>query len=236
MKSERISLLKRGKQLVDRYIPEYAQLPLLLSMLWNGLAYYGSNLIAYSWLHHLMNIPADDVIPLLPWTASVYLVCFLFWVVNYILCARQSREQVFRFFSADFLSKMICLAIFVIYPTMAARPEIEGTGFWDHVVRFIYQMDAPVNLFPSMHCLSSWFCYLGIRKDTRIPRWYRLFSGLFAVAVFVSTLTTKQHVIVDVIAGAGLASLTYFIVQPIGFARKYMQAFDWLYAHSKKIF
>ena len=45
---------------------------------------------------------------------------------------------------------------------------------------------------------------------------YKNFSLIFALLVCVSTLVTKQHVIVDVIAGVGFAELTWQISQKIG--------------------
>ena len=79
------------------------------------------------------------------------------------------------------------------------------------MLALLYQMDAADNLFPSIHCLNSWFCYIAVRSRREIPRWYQRFSFWAALAVFVSTLTTKQHVIADVIGGALLAEVTWQI-------------------------
>lgn len=215
------------KAALDRLLPGYARLPLLMTVLWNCLVYYGSNLIAGDWPHHEIALAIDGAIPLVPWTALIYLGCYLFWIVNYILAARQSKEAAYRFLSAEFLAKTVCFLIFIVYPTTCVRPEIPPAGFWNRVILGIYQVDAPVNLFPSIHCLVSWFCYLGIRKQEQIPRWYRRFSFWFALAVFVSTLTTKQHVIADVAGGVILASICYRITVPCGFAGIYTRFFDW---------
>ena len=40
-----------------------------------------------------------------------------------------------------------------------------------------------------------------------------LFSLFFAICICISTLTTKQHVIVDVIGGVGIAEGSYFVVK-----------------------
>ena len=64
-------------------------------------------------------------------------------------------------------------------------------------------------------------CYIGIRGRREVPKWYRVFSCLFALAVFISTLTTKQHVIIDVIAGAALAEAAYRVAGCTGFDSYY---------------
>lgn len=59
--------------------------------------------------------------------------------------------------------------------------------------------------------LVSWFCYLGIRGRKEIPVWYQRVSAVLAILVFVSTLLTKQHVLVDVAGGILLAELCFCI-------------------------
>ena len=157
----------------------------------------------------------------MPWTIIIYFGCYLFWAVNYVLCVRLDRRSAWQFLSADFLAKLVCLACFLILPTTNTRPEITGSSIWDVVMRFLYQVDAADNLFPSIHCLTSWFCYIGIRGRREVSKWYRVFSCLFALAVFISTLTTKQHVIIDVIAGAALAEVAYRVAGCTGFDSYY---------------
>lgn len=214
------------KSALSRLIPDYARLPLLVALLWNCLVYYGSNLITSGWTHHMTALPIDARIPVVPWTASIYLGCYLFWVVGYILSTRQSRESAFRFLSADFLAKTICLVCFLVFPTTTVRPVIDGPGFWDGVMRLIYRADSATNLLPSIHCLVSWMCYLGVRNQNAVPRWYRIFSFWFALAVFLSTLTTRQHVVLDVVCGVAIAGFSDAITVPSGFAAWYTDIFD----------
>jgi len=88
---------------------------------------------------------------------------------------------------------------------------ITDGGLWNQAALWLYSIDAADNLFPSIHCLVSWFCYLGIRGRKEIPVWYQRVSMVIAVLVFASTLLTKQHVIVDVAGGILLAELCFFI-------------------------
>lgn len=78
-------------------------------------------------------------------------------------------------------------------------------------MRLLYRVDAADNLFPSIHCLVSWLCWIGVRKRKDIPTIYRYISLIASLLVCISTLTTKQHVIVDVIGGIALAECSYMI-------------------------
>ena len=219
----------------DRLIPGYARLPLLVALLWNCAVYFGSRLLTGNRLHRDLSTAIDRKIPFLPWTAAIYLGCYGFWVVNYLLAARQSKKHAYRFLSAEFLAKTVCLLCFVALPTTNRRPPVPPHGFWNRVMALIYRMDSPTNLFPSIHCLASWFSYLGVRKQKGVPRWYRGFSLLFAFAVFAVTLTTKQHVFVDVLGGVAIASCAWRLTVSTGFQNLYGRIFDRLRKRKEKI-
>ena len=59
--------------------------------------------------------------------------------------------------------------------------------------------------------MASWFCFIGVRADRRIPLWYKAFNCAFALAVCASTLFLKQHCIPDVLAGVALTEVCWFL-------------------------
>lgn len=199
-----------------------------LAFLWNEAVYYGARQIAHSWYHHDITSSIDELIPFLPWTIIIYFGCYLFWCVNYFLCTAQDKGERDRFFCADFLSKAICLVFFLLIPTTNIRPEVTGDSIWDALMRLLYQIDSADNLFPSIHCLVSWFCWIGLRKRKDIPAGYRWFSFLMAVAVCISTLTTRQHVIIDVVGGVLLAEICYWIAGNAKVCRVYSASIAWI--------
>lgn len=208
-------------------IPRYALLPLLFAAAFNWLVYSGSKIIAADWPHHNPSCFLDRYIPFVPQFLIIYLGCFLFWIVNYILIARQGKEDCYRFFTADFLSRVVCLFFFLAFPTTNQRPVLPDSGFWNHAMLLLYAADTPVNLFPSIHCLVSWFCYIGIRKNTKIPLWYRRGSCVMAILVFISTLTTRQHVIADAASAVILAEVSLRLGQIPALWKTY----GWVFGH-----
>lgn len=201
-------------------IPGVMVLPLLLSFIWNSITYFGTRLITANRYHINAEIFLDAGIPFIPWTVTIYLACYVFWLINYILGSRQDKKEAFRFLSADFFAKTVCFICFILIPTTNTRPVITGTGIWDIIMAHLYKVDAADNLFPSIHCLTSWFSYIAVRKNKNVPEVYVAFSLLYALAICISTLTTKQHVVLDVLGGVGLAELSYFLVS-FGFADAY---------------
>lgn len=188
-----------------------AAIQLIVALLWHELVYLGARWIARGWVHYDLTTALDRKIPLVPWTVVIYFGCYLFWAANYYLCAAQDAKERNRFFLADLLAKGVCFVLFLVLPTTNVRPEIAGNGIFDHLMRFLYSVDAADNLFPSMHCLTSWLCWIGVRKRKGIHGWYRWASLVIAILVCISTLTTYQHVIADVAAGILIAEICYLI-------------------------
>lgn len=214
------------RKMITRILPEYGFLPIVCAFMFNNLVYGGSKLIAGDWYHHNIESSFDQRIPFIPETLVIYFGCYLFWAANYILIARQDKKQVYQFFAGDMLSRVVCLVFYLVYPTTNTRPVLMDEGFWNTAMSWLYSIDSASNLFPSIHCLVSWFCFIGIRKNNKIPLWYRTFSCIMAILVFISTLTTKQHVLMDVAGGVLLAELCYWLGRHTRIYIGYGRCFD----------
>ena len=166
-------------------------------------------LIADSIRGRPMNAPEldwDRLVPLQPTWALVYGSLYLFLILLPVFLVRQEehlRRTVFAYLSVW----MTAYACFLAYPTEAPRPPaVVGDGFAAWGLRFLYDADPPYNCFPSLHVAHSFVSALAC---------YRVHAAIGIVAVVsaalvgVSTLFTKQHYILDVVAGVALASLAY---------------------------
>ena len=178
------------------------------ALLWNQLVYWGGAALAETRHHYQFSTALDRAIPLIPWTVCIYFGCYAFWALHYCLCAAvPTRAR--RFFTADVIAKGVCFVFFVGLPTTMARPAVQGLNVWESLVRALYILDAPVNLFPSIHCLNSWLCWASARDIPAFSRGYKAFALCAAVAVCVSTLTLRQHVLLDVAGGILLAEVCW---------------------------
>ena len=153
--------------------------------------------------------------PLVPFFIVFYILAYGQWILCYLLIARERKEYCYRFFVGDLIAKTICLVVFLVFPTTLNRPEITGGGIFEQLVAFIYSLDAPDNLFPSIHCLESWMCYRGCRKLANAPGWLpEWFSGanlVFTLLVFASTVLLKQHVLIDIAGGVATVEIGLFL-------------------------
>lgn len=152
---------------------KYSIIPLIFAFSFNMLVYVGSRMIAGNWHHYNIESSFDAKIPFWPPSAVIYLGCYLFWAANYIIISRQEKKEICQFFSADFISRVICFVFYILFPTTNIRPHVNSDGFWNQIMIFLYSVDAADNLFPSIHCLVSWFCYIALRGKKEYPFWYK---------------------------------------------------------------
>ena len=202
-----------------KWIPEYGLLTLIIGFAVNSLVYWGAQLLMANAYHYDFTTSFDRKVPFVKEWIVIYIGCYIFWIVNYILISREGKEKCYRFATADIMSRLICGVFFITLPTTNVRPMVIGTDIYSWLVRYIYMADPATNLFPSIHCMVSWFCFIGIRKSKKIPLWYKLFSCALALVICVSTQFTKQHYMIDIAGGIVIAEVCFFIANHTGIYR-----------------
>ena len=218
------------RDLSDKKNRQYALVSVVFTILTNQAVYQGSKFINLHYPAWDVSLPIDHTFKFHPWTLSIYLGAYVIWFVSYFIIALQDdRSKSERFFSAILLTRVFLLLFFLALPTSAdIRPEITGTSFWGKFTHFIYGVDPPINYFPSLHCMASWFCFIGVRGKKEFPIWWQVVSFILAIAVFISTITTRQHVIIDIPGGIVFAELCYALSDYKGVQKFYTRISTWI--------
>ena len=198
---------QRIQQGLERILPSYARIPLVLLVIINLIVYEGTQFLMLHAKHWDLALPLDARIPFRPAWIVIYILAYLQWAVGFIVISRESREHCYRVFMGEIIAKLICMLFFIALPTRIERPVVEGSGFIAWLMRLVYAGDLPGNLFPSIHCLESWICFRGAIGMKRTPRWYAPAMLVLTLMVFASTLLVKQHVLVDIPAGVLVAEV-----------------------------
>lgn len=214
------------KKYLERIIPAYALLSLISCFALNSIIYFGIQRLMADAKQYDLSIPLDDKIPFQPGWIYIYVFCYVTWTIGYIVISRQGKEHWFRFALADMMSRIICGLFFLFLPSTIVRPEIVGDGLTNSLVNLIYTLDSPTNLFPSIHCLVSWLCFIGIRDRKNVPKWFKAITCIYAFLVFISVVTLKQHVVVDIFAGIILAEVCYYISCKTEWYKKLMSVYE----------
>jgi membrane-associated phospholipid phosphatase len=150
--------------------------------------------------------PIDEAIPLLPWTFWVYgSVYFIFFAS----CWLQRDLKVYNRFLYTYLVAYFLISVFfLLYPTEFPRADfpVNSSTASGAALTFFRQIDLPNNCFPSMHVGTCVLVTLPFYR--RRPKVFLLFA-LWTMAIAITTLTTKQHYLIDVIAGFVYAFVMY---------------------------
>ena len=181
---------------IEKIVPRYAWGPLILAVAVNMAVYEGVALFKDDLTFYSLELPIDRVLPFVATFIVFYLLAFVQWIINYVLIAREGKTFCYRFVYGDVISKLFCLLFFVLLPTTMERPEVVGTSVFDWLVKFIYHVDAPVNLFPSIHCLESWCCIHAAFEMKKVPNWCLLrrflSNSMFCWICLEESLCLKQ--------------------------------------------
>lgn len=101
-----------------------------------------------------------------------------------------------------------CLGIFWLFPTAVPPAEVDWTAYPE--LSLIKGIDAAGNACPSLHVASAVFAarWLAVQlRQAGAPWPARLFNLAFCLAILWSTVATRQHVVLDVLAGTAIGLL-----------------------------
>lgn len=145
----------------------------------------------------------DRLIPFAPQALPLYLSI---WVYVSLPPALLSTRRALAAYALDI--GLTCLAgLLVFYCWPSAVPA--GTIDWAQspALGQLKALDAAGNACPSLHVATAafswrWLAHRLCRLDA--PRGVRVFNALWFVGIAWSTLATRQHVVIDVLAGLAL--------------------------------
>lgn len=149
----------------------------------------------------------EDYVPFVTLSIWVY---FSYYpsVILYFLVERDISKLNCYAYALLFLNLTSNL-VFLIYPVAIQRYDlstVEQTGISFDMVALLYDIDKPVNCFPSLHVANLFLLYLFLRSEGR--SWATLVL-LWTLLISWSTLALKQHYIWDVLGGLVGALLSF---------------------------
>jgi hypothetical protein len=142
-----------------------------------------------------------EIVPFLPWTVWTYLFFFPLVVATAVLVP---PERYRRLVAAWALAAGVTWTLVLLVPVTFARPDAAAIEGPLHRWAFgaIHGIDARHVTFPCLHAAATWISWLALRD--REP-WLRRALFVLAVAITFSTMTTRQHLLTDNVAGIALA-------------------------------
>lgn len=151
----------------------------------------------------------EDAIGLIPRLSVFVVPYFSAYALPILLLVTMREEKKWRRLALVVVGVIAAsAAAFMIVPLTIVRPPIADASLSGRLLGALYAVDAPTNLFPSLHVSLSSLFALAVAKER--PHWKcRLLA--WAALIAVSTLFIRQHYVIDVLAGALLAWIAWRI-------------------------
>ena len=187
---------------------------LLLLKLFGTTAVIGLFFVVYL---HLLHHPAfavtvmpltalDRLIPFQPYALFAYLTLWLYVGVGPGLQLDLRELLVY----AAWISAL-CIAglvIFYFWPTQVPPLALDVSRYAGFLM--LKEVDTGGNACPSMHVAIATFTVLRVGEVLRrigVPSYFHIVNAVWFLAIALSTLAIKQHVVLDAVAGALLGLL-----------------------------
>lgn len=160
-----------------------------------------------------MDLPIDKKIPPLPYFALIYVLWFPLIAIFPISLFKASKNLYELYVICWIIDIVISVIIYLAYPTTCTRPkDLENIkGGW--MLKILYKLSYKgLNCSPSMHCSISTLVLIFALTASTMPINLRIIYSTTALGIILSTLFTKQHVLVDLVTGALLALVIFLCV------------------------
>jgi membrane-associated phospholipid phosphatase len=178
----------------------------------SSLLLFGTSACGYLWIDRYNELmaagsrqlplatPLDELVPFVPEFVFVYVLYYLWVCLPLPILTR--RADFYRALGAFAFVQVVGGLVFVALPSHIVRPRLGPDGAAVLLLQWIYRIDGPWNIFPSLHVAHAVLVALLFRVHRR-----RVFPpvALGSALITASTVLVKQHYLLDIPAGALLA-------------------------------
>lgn len=147
------------------------------------------------------------IIPYLLWFIYVAITIGYFFFTN-----KREFYQLTLFLFSGMTIFLITCAIFPNGLNLRPMHFARDNALID-IVKYLYRIDTPTNVLPSLHVFNSLCCLLAIKNNEKLKEHHMIQWGAFILSILIilSTMFLKQHSVIDVVAGFALAYFLYEI-------------------------
>lgn len=169
---------------------------------------------------HVIHSAVDDIIPFCELFILPYLLWFPFVLfgILYFVFVSDDRKEYYQLAYTMIFGMTVFLAVSFFYPNVQdLRPQIlPRDNFCSDLVKFVYAVDTPTNVLPSMHVYISLvvcaaFAQCDDLQEAKHGKVICLVIGLITGVIIASTMIVKQHSFADVLSAFVLAVVGFWL-------------------------
>lgn len=206
------------KDLLERFIKKYK----LKEIKWLDLSWFlilplisVNYAISGAVAKHGVNLSTwiDKKIPFIAAFIYPYIYWYIYIFIGAIFILSKDRRKYIKALLSIYIGMCICYVVYYFFVVQIDRPRVVNEGLTNILVNLIYQGDKPVNCFPSLHVLNTYFIMRYTKREYN-EKWY-VYTQIVGILIILSTLFIKQHYIADGIASIILVEVVILFVNKI---------------------
>ena len=164
---------------------------------------------------HIIHMKVDDYIPFCEYFIIPYYLWFIFIAVTVLSLhfINYDKKEYWKLVLSLGIGMTLFIIISLIFPNgQELRPSLSGDGIFIEMVRYLYKIDTPTNVFPSIHVFNTIACCIAVfrHRGFHFRRLVPAAIGILGTLIVLSTIFLKQHTLLDV---AGAIVLNVFCYQ-----------------------
>lgn len=191
------------------------------------LLYFPFYMLAFSYLERtvttdfaLVHMRLDDYIPFVEYFVVPYYLWFPYIAVTVITFIFLDKKDYYKLcITLGTGMTLFILISFLIPNGHDLRPlTFERDNIFTALIKTMYTIDTPTNLFPSIHCYNSLMAHAAIMENETLKKYkgIQIVSFLLCISIVLSTVFIKQHSVFDVFTALGLSVIMYLLVYKPG--------------------
>lgn len=152
----------------------------------------------------------DRMVGFTPWALPAYASLWIY--VSLPPALLSTRRELYVYGASIAATCISALLVFYFWPTSVPPSGIDWSQYPE--VDFLKNMDASGNACPSLHVVTAVFSCIWLNRLLQglgAPLWPRILNLAWCIAIVYSTLATRQHVAVDVLAGLVLGMFSAWL-------------------------
>lgn len=166
---------------------------------------------------HIIHTALDDRIPFCEYFIIPYFLWFLYSgaTIAYFAFFNKNVREYWQLILSLGCGMTLFLLISWCFPNgHNLRPLLPADGnIFTEMVRFLYRIDTPTNILPSMHVFVSLAAAVALDRCQALKKHWilRKASWILAILIVLSTLFLKQHSTFDAFCGIALYVILYLL-------------------------
>ncbi len=199
------------KKLIKKYNHAWVSIYFVIYMLWFS---YLERSVTSDYM--LIYVKLDDFIPFIEYFIIPYYLWFAFIFCTIAYFFFSSKEEFYKLCGFLITGMTVFLVISTLFPNgQNLRPtEFDTSNIFTQMVSTLYSVDTPTNIFPSIHVFNTIGAQIAIMHNKKLVtyKWLQVGTFILSTLIIISTVTLKQHSIVDAIGAFVMAVPLYFLI------------------------